>query len=67
MMQGARTIMDNCVSLKAGETVLIVTDMVQENIAKVLAAAAVERGAEVVVSTMKPRQRAGRRSSSPRA
>ena len=59
MMQGARTIMDNCVSLKAGETVLIVTDMVQENIAKVLAAAAVERGAEVVVSTMKPRQRAG--------
>lgn len=59
MMQGARTIMDNCVSLKAGETVLIVTDMVQEKIARVLACAAVERGAEVVVSVMKPRKRAG--------
>ena len=43
MMQGAKTIMDNCVSLKAGENILIITDMVQENIAKVLAAAAVER------------------------
>ncbi|MEG1602730.1 MAG: leucyl aminopeptidase [Cloacibacillus sp.] len=59
MLQGAKTIMDNCVSLKAGESVLIVTDMVQEKIAKVLAAAAVERGAEVVVSVMKPRRRAG--------
>ncbi len=59
MMQGARTIMDNCVSLKAGETVLIVTDMVQEKIARVLACAAVERGAEVVVSVMKPRKRVG--------
>lgn len=51
--------MDNCVSLKAGETVLIVTDMVQEKIARVLACAAVERGAEVVVSVMKPRKRVG--------
>ena len=59
MMQGAKTILDNCVGLKAGETVLIVTDMVQMKIAKVLAAAAVERGAEVVVSIMKPRKRAG--------
>ncbi len=59
MMQGARTIMDNCISLKSGETVLIVTDMVQEKIAKVLACAAVERGAEVVVSVMKPRKKAG--------
>lgn len=59
MMQGARTIMDDCVSLKAGENILIITDMVQENIAKVLAAAAVERGAEVVMSVMKPRKRAG--------
>lgn len=59
MMKGAATIMDNCVSLKAGETILIVTDMRQERIAKVLAAAAAERGAEVVVSTMTPRKRAG--------
>lgn len=54
MMQGAKTIMDNCVSLKAGEVVLIVTDMMQENIAKVLAAAATERGAEVIVRLRKP-------------
>lgn len=59
MMQGARTIMDDCVSLRAGENILIITDMVQEGIAKVLAAAAVERGAEVVVSVMKPRKKAG--------
>ena len=60
MMQGARTIMDNCVSLRAGENILIITDMVQENIAKVLAAAAVERGAEVVMSVMKPRKKSQR-------
>lgn len=59
MMQGAKTILDNCVGLKSGETVLVVTDMVQMKIAKVLAAAAVERGAEVIVSIMKPRKRAG--------
>lgn len=59
MIQGARTILDNCVGLKAGETVLIVTDMVQQRIAKVLATVATERGAEVVISTMKPRKRAG--------
>ena len=58
-MQGAKTIMDNCVSLKAVEVVLIVTDIMQENIAKVLAAAATERGAEVIVSVMKPRKKAG--------
>lgn len=51
--------MDECVSLKAGETLLIVTDMAQENIANVLSAAAVERGAEVVKLTMQPRKRAG--------
>lgn len=59
MMQGARTIMDDCVSLKAGDNILIITDMVQENIANVLVAAAVERGAEVVMSVMKPREKAG--------
>lgn len=59
MMHGARTIMDNCVSLKAGETVLIVADMAKEEIAKVLAAAALERSAEVVVSIMEPRAKAG--------
>lgn len=59
MSRGAKTILDNCVSLKAGEVVLIITDMVQLKIARVLASAAVERGAEVILSIMKPRQRAG--------
>ena len=59
MFQGAKTIMDDCVALKKGENVLIVADMAQEKIAKVLAAAATERGGEVVVSVMKPRKKAG--------
>ena len=59
MFKGARTIMDNCVSLKQGEKVLIVTDMAQVKIANILAAAAFERGAEVVVSIMQPRKKAG--------
>ena len=59
MLQGARKILDECVSLKPGESVYIVTDMVKEGIGQVLAAAAVERGAEVVMSVMKPRKRAG--------
>lgn len=59
MLQGACKIMDECVALKRGESVLIVTDMVKEGIGQVLAAAAVERGAEVVLSVMKPRRRAG--------
>ncbi len=59
MLKGARTIVDTCVSVKANEQVYIVTDMVQEGIGKVLAAAAVERGAEVTVGIMTPRARAG--------
>lgn len=59
MLRGAKTILDSCVSLKAGEKLLVVTDMYQENIAKILAAAALEREAEVVVSTMEPRLSAG--------
>lgn len=59
MLQGARKVLDECVGLKEGETVYIVTDMVKEGIGQALAAAAVERGAEVVLSVMKPRKRAG--------
>jgi 2,5-dihydroxypyridine 5,6-dioxygenase len=59
MMQGARTLLDVCVAVKPGETVLIVTDMVKFDIARVIAAAAVERGAETMVTVMKPRARAG--------
>jgi Leucyl aminopeptidase (aminopeptidase T) len=59
MLQGARKILDECVNVQPGESVYIVTDMVQEGLGQVLASAAVERGAEVVMSIMKPRKRAG--------
>lgn len=59
MMKGAHKIVNECVKVKAGESVLIVTDMYQEAIASVLVAAAVEAGAEVVMSVMEPRKRAG--------
>ncbi len=59
MLQGARKIYEECVCLKPGESVFILTDMYKENIGRILAAAAVERGAETVLSVMKPRKRAG--------
>lgn len=60
MFKGARTILDDCVSVKAGEKVFIVTDMFQkESIGQVLAAAATERGAEAILTVMTPRERAG--------
>jgi leucyl aminopeptidase (aminopeptidase T) len=65
MMKGARTLLDACVAVKPGETVLIVTDMVKVNIAEVLAAAALERDAEPVLAVMKPRARAGQEPPRP--
>jgi len=59
MFKGARTILDVCVSVKEGENVFIVTDMFQEGIGQVLAAAAMERGAEVTLGIMTPREKAG--------
>ncbi|MBU0926250.1 MAG: leucyl aminopeptidase [Spirochaetes bacterium] len=59
MFKGARTILDVCVSVKRGESVCIVTDHAKEPIARVLEAAAIERGAETVVLVMEPRERAG--------
>lgn len=59
MMKGARTLLDICVAVKPGESVFIVTDMIQVGIGQVLAAAALERGAEVTVAIMTPRERAG--------
>lgn len=55
MMRGARTILDDCASLKAGEQVLIATDTELINIGQVLAAAAYERDAEPVMAVIKPR------------
>jgi leucyl aminopeptidase (aminopeptidase T) len=59
MMKGARTLLDVCVVMKPGETVLIVSDMEKASIARVIASAAVERGAETVLTIMQPRARAG--------
>jgi len=56
MMKGARTLLDNCARVKAGESVLIITDMnMTPSIAEVLAAAAAERGAEPIIMIIRPR------------
>ncbi len=59
MMQGARTLVDTCANVTAGEKVLIVTDTETSNVAKVLAAAVAERGIEPVVCMMLPREMDG--------
>jgi len=59
MTKGAKTLVDVCTKVKPDENVLIVTDMVKFDIAKVLAGVAQERGAEVIISVMTPRERAG--------
>jgi hypothetical protein len=54
MMRGARTLMDDCASVRPGE--------------KILVAAAYERDAEPILTVIKPRERVtrSRRSPSPR-
>lgn len=59
MFRGARTILDDCVALKKGESVFIITDANKEHIARVIAAAALEREGEVVVGIIEPRAKAG--------
>lgn len=56
MMQGAGRLMDVCARVREGEKVLIVTDFPKVSIAEVIAAAAKERGADVVVTVMTPRE-----------
>ncbi len=65
MMKGARTLLDVCVAVKPAETVLIVTDMEKASIARVVASAAIERGAETVLAIMQPRARAGQEPPKP--
>ena len=65
MFKGARTILDVCVAVKNGETVCIVTDHHKEHIARVLEAAAIERGAKTIVLVMEPRERAGQEPPDP--
>lgn len=59
MMRGARTLLDDLVAVKSGESVLIVTDTKLIKIAQVLAAASFEREAEPVIAVIKPRERDG--------
>jgi leucyl aminopeptidase (aminopeptidase T) len=56
MTKGAVKLVETCAAVKPGENVLIITDFTKTSIAKVLAAAAYERGAEVVIATMIPRK-----------
>lgn len=58
MLKGAKTLVDVCTKVKPGESVLIVTDMTKMDIAQAVASVAFDRGAEVVVSVMEPRERA---------
>jgi len=55
MAKGAMKLVETCAGVKPGENVLIVTDFIKAGIAKVLATAAYEKGAEVVIATMIPR------------
>ena len=59
MMKGAKTLVDVATKVQPGETVLLVTDYAKTDIAKAVAAVACDRGAEVMIMSMKPRRRAG--------
>ncbi|MCW4036606.1 MAG: leucyl aminopeptidase [Candidatus Bathyarchaeota archaeon] len=59
MMRGARTILDDCASVKAGEQVLIVTDTELVKIGRALEAIAYERDAEPVLMMIRPRDMDG--------
>ena len=65
MQKGARTLVDVSTKVKPGEKVLIVTDFSKTAIAEAIAAVALDRGAEVMVMTMQPRQRAGQEPPRP--
>jgi len=55
MMKGAKILVDTCAAVVPDESVLVVTDMETIEVAKPLAAAAYERGAETVIAIMTPR------------
>ena len=65
MAKGARTLIDVCTKVKPDETVLIVTDMYRLDIAKVIAGAAMDRGAEAIVTVIQPRERNGQEPPAP--
>ena len=55
-IRGARTIVETCAGVKAGESVLIITDTNLVEIAEVLAMAVKERDAEPILAVMIPRK-----------
>jgi leucyl aminopeptidase (aminopeptidase T) len=56
---GARILLDDCLALKPGESVLVVTDHNLIELADFLAAEAESSGAETTVINMKPREAPG--------
>jgi 2,5-dihydroxypyridine 5,6-dioxygenase len=56
MIKGGKKLMETCARVKPEENVLIVTDFKRVKIAQVLAIAAFERGAEVMIAIMTPRK-----------
>lgn len=65
MQRGAKTLVDVSTRVKAGEKVLIVTDFTKTAIAEAIAAVAQDRGAEVMIMIMQPRERAGQEPPKP--
>ena len=65
MQRGAQTLVDVSTRVKPGEKVLIVTDFTKMTIAEAIAAVAQDRGAEVMVMVMQPRERAGQEPPAP--
>jgi len=59
MFKGAKTILDDCVVAKKGESLFIVTDANKLHIAQVLFAAALERGLDATIGIIEPREKAG--------
>ncbi len=59
MFKGAKTILDECVTARRGESLYIVTDANKLHIAQVLFAAAIERGVEAAIGVIEPRSAAG--------
>ena len=65
MMRGARTLLDDLVAVKSGETVLIITDTHLLKIGQVLSAAVFERDAEPILTVIKPREQDGEEPPAP--
>ncbi|MFA8342948.1 MAG: aminopeptidase [Rhodothermaceae bacterium] len=65
MLNGAKKLVDICTKVKKNEIVLIVTDTEKVAIAEAIASVAKERAAEVLISVMEPRKKAGEEPPAP--